>query len=321
MATGNTTNRTLNLPEISGADKAYCAVMAPILFVSSSCLGILNLPVTYCHAKRKRSLERALFVTLAIADLITTYPLGCMEAIQLFRVFSNQTLIEGTINLIFVTSVSLIGCLSQSIATFLSVIRTIRIKNPFVRCNGRIVIACIFLTNMIFAISQAVTFRYFIVKPKTADLAWLNNHIFISTNVAFYVTFVLALIGNISSFFGVVYLHVHNRTRRRSVAEYDNSAAAVIDQRIETTLLLMNIPYIIQLISSLAYLKHLMSFKPIFDYRRELHYLSAPILTSCYNPVILLLRNAVYRQQTFQLLRKICCCRHTPNPESHISSH
>ena len=293
----------------------YCKVFGPLLFIFCLFLGMLNLPVLWAHLKKKSSPEKHLFVLLSISNLVITWPLGLIEAVNMMiLVMNNSALIniyadrgKSAIAVILV----MIGCNSQILAAFLSITRGIKIYNPFRVLKKRFLLTTVAITNVFVSINFLVIFYYLVlsehygssterVQSTTSNNKSsydLNNVITLPATIGYCVTFCLTITGNIFSTFSIVYLyHYSNQQFPQSRI---NSASSLRrkgeNQRSVNTLFLMNIPYMFQLIISAIYLDSLNVNKRNFDLMRELNYIVGPILTSCFNPVILLYRNKEYR--------------------------
>ena len=286
----STTSRSTNIPTIGRDGKIYTSIAGWVILVIST-VGLLNIPLIWCHTKKTQSVEKVMFIALAVSDLLTSCPLGFTEAIYLINFWhNNHSKFYGSdvkYNCDILLNVP--GKFSMVFSTLLAVLRAIKITNPFYSINGKIVFIVVLIEGTALVVYMSFVFRNFHVyeEPRaTFDL--------IRGGLIF--AFSIALMGTISSIYSMVKLF-----RRRN--EID-SPGRNVKHRAVITLFLMNLPYMAELIVSTAYFFSVSKFTANFDVMIEMHFVVGPIFTAAYNAAILFARKTQYRKQLKEQLRK-----------------
>ena len=279
----------------------YCKFAGSCYLAASIC-GLLNIAVLYFHSKRAKSFETAMFILISFSNL-TTNVLGIVEAGALLELYHaepnkyNRKFFYGH-NKFFVTTVllSLSGTLGLVLSTSLAIRRAIKIIEPFYHdCKIKYVVT-IGLLSVFYSISFSVIIYYgfnFIRKPHLVEF---SGHVHIIIKLVSSISSLLAISGNAFCFITLARLHYDGLKNQGENGLKMGSRK----QRAVVTLLLMNIPFLIQTVISALYIRQMVMdkyFIPKFILIRELFFVTTFIFTSCFNPFVLLCRTSEYRRR------------------------
>ena len=78
MSLLNYTTSFSRVPTIGRDGKIYTSIAGWVILVIST-VGLLNIPLIWCHTKKTQSVEKVMFIALAVSDLLTSCPLGFLQ--------------------------------------------------------------------------------------------------------------------------------------------------------------------------------------------------------------------------------------------------
>ena len=280
-----TDNRTLTMPE-QILNYTFGIVFILLFLVSST----LN-PVLFYHhvSSEKRGLTTLLFATLALSDCLTNLFTPIVYSVYLFRpqVYSLLDAVVGSFCNVSCTT----GCVSVCSTTLLAITRFLKITNPFVRIKGRILVKYL----AVYSFSVLIVMIMLTISALTHLVSDDLVNIFIT--ICTLTNFILIFLGVIFSVITVVYVYF---LKPSSLTDH-------ITRQVCGTILLMSSVYLITLLLSiLPFLSLLNILSDVEILARNFKFLCfffMPVLTSAWNPIIIISRSRAIRNTFLQLLR------------------
>eukprot|EP00116_Pleurobrachia_bachei_P005859 sb/3466121/ len=235
---------------------------------------ILNPLIFYAYTKRKKTIQNFLFKTIALTDLATNLVPALFCAYICFSdyKFSRSVFLTQIPDFLCCT----FGCISQVTTTMLAVTRTIGIVQPFLRVKFRLVLAYLICYAVYMALgnggSLVLTGLLDFTENPNENLIETLHHL--NSHVCFLMNTIHCVIGVSVSLVTCSYL-------RWLMVDCTNRKGKL---RSCTTIVIMNIPYVISIVTNLvAYFGDSSNFKLVN------HFL-LPILTSAFNPCVIVSR-------------------------------
>ena len=280
-----TDNRTLTMPE--QILNYTIGIVFILLFLVSSTLN----PVLFFHhvSSEKRGLTTLLFATIALSDCLTNLFTPIVYSVYLFRpqVYSLIDAVVGSFCNVSCTT----GCVSVCSTTLLAITRFLKITNPFVRINGRILVKYL----AVYSLSVLIVMIMLTISALTHLVSDDLVNIFIT--ICTLTNFILIFLGVIFSVITVVYVYFFK----------PSSPTDHITRKVCGTILLMSSVYLITLLLSiLPFLSLLNILSDVEILARNFKFLCfffMPVLTSAWNPIIIISRSRAIRNTFLQLLR------------------
>ena len=245
-------------------------------------------PVLFYHhtSVQRQGITTFLFKTLAASDFLTNLLTPIVYSFYLFKpkIFSAVSPVIGTFCNISCT----MGCFSVCSTTLLAITRFLRITNPFARLKKVIMIRFFLVyTFYMLVINCLLTLAFLNFLP--------NALINLFVTVCNLLNFTLIVLGVVFSIMTAVYVHFIKPT-----SQNDN-----VDKKVCGTILLMNLVYIITLsVSVIPFLSLLNLVTDIKFLTLNLKFISfflMPLITSTWNPVVIITRSRAARE-TFSLI-------------------
>ena len=257
----------------------------------------LNPLIYFCYTRKPKSIQNFLFKVIAVSDFLT----NLIPGIFMIYVFF------GTVEFKYTTLTQLpeflsctFGCISQVTTSLMAVTRMISVIKPFFRVEFKWIFGYLIFYTVYMGIGNAGSLvvtemksirksnenQYNLV-PQTGEeeekfdqaldtIETLNKHVCFVMNMAH------CILGLLCSFIVVGYLQ-----KQSSVG---GSAEHARKLRSCRTILIMNIPYMISIISNFLAFYQVIAL----DFRLVNHYM-LPILTSAYNPCVVAARTDALR--------------------------
>ena len=269
----------------------YCFGVFMIICVSVSMT--LNPLIMYSYTRKPKSVQNFLFKVIAVSDFLT----NLIPGIFMIYVFF------GTVEFKYTTLTQLpeflsctFGCISQVTTSLMAVTRMISVIKPFFRVEFKLVLIYLIFYTIYMGIGNAwdlvlTGMRNAQYKERGRNITekWSHgnaNDLEVNStieNLNKFVCFVMnmthCILGLLCSFIVVGYL--------QSRKPIGGSATADHARKLKSchTILIMNIPYIISIVSNF------LSFYQVIeiDFQLVNHYM-LPILTSAYNPCVIAIR-------------------------------
>ncbi|KAL5263927.1 hypothetical protein ACHWQZ_G005121 [Mnemiopsis leidyi] len=251
---------------------------------------LLNPLIGFSYTKKRKTIQNFLFKVIAASDFITTL----IPGIFISYVFFSSIKFEYTFKTEIPEFLSCtFGCISQVTTTMMAVTRMISILKPFLRVKFKVVLAYLIFYAVYMALGNAGSLivaymkearNYTAAGTNTKDSYEDQIETLKSLNkfVCFVMNMIHCIMGVLCSFVSVGYLRFIIGTGSAEQARKLKSCY---------TILIMNIPYIFSIVSNfLAFFKVLK-----IDFKLVNHYL-IPILTSAFNPCVIMIRTNVIQE-------------------------
>ena len=234
----------------------------------------INPLIFYVYNKKDRSVKNFLFNVTAVSDFLTNLLPATFLGYVCFSStrFNQYTLLNQTPEFLSCT----LGCVSQVAVTLMAVARMIKVIRPFYRLKFKWVKAYLVCYTLYMVLGNG---GFLLLGGVSGKKAGTNANLFIIETWNKYICFAMNMthcfLGLICSFITVGYL----RLRVRGIGEHANK------MRGSNTILIMNIPYVISIVTNFLALQH---YGINFDLVN--HYL-IPIFTSAFNPCVIVVRS------------------------------
>ena len=251
-------------------------VFAIICFLVST---LLNPLIFYVYTKKQRSILNLLFKVIALSDFLTNLlPATFISYVFLSSIdFDRNTFMNQIPEFLCCT----FGCISQVTVTLMAITRMVKIIRPFCTVEVKWVLSYLIFYAVYMAFGNAGSLV--IAGIKDAEKGDDEGHTDLTTLEAvnkfacFTMNMLHCFLGIVCSFITVFYLWVNMK---------DNDAEALrLKLRSSNTILIMNIPYVISIVT------HFLALDPNIGIDLSLvkHYM-IPIMTSAFNPCVIVAR-------------------------------
>ena len=262
----------------------YCFGVFMVVCVLISTL--LNPLIGYSYTKKRQTIQNFLFKVIALSDFVTTL----IPGIFISYVFFNSIKFEYTFkNQIPEFLSCTFGCISQVTTTLMAATRMISIIKPFLRVEFKLVVAYLVFYAVYMAVGNAGSLVITGIKESKNLTDDHHNHVgnhlatleTLNKFVCFVMNMIHCILGVLCSFIAVGYLRII----------IGGSAEQARKLKSLNTILIMNIPYIFSIISNF------MAFYQVIkiDFKLVNHYI-IPILTSAFNPCVIMARTNVIKE-------------------------
>ena len=249
-------------------------------------------PVLFYHhtSVQRQGITTFLFKTLAASDFLTNLLTPIVYSFYLFKpqLVALISPVVGTFCNISCT----MGCFSVCSTTLLAITRFLKITNPFARLK-KVIMTRFFLvyTFYMLVINSLLTLAFSNILP--------NALIDLFVTVCTLLNFTLILLGVVFSIMTAVYVHFFKPTSHNDF----------VDKKVCGTILLMNLVYIITLSVSvfpfLSLLNLVNDIKFLSLNLKFMSFLFMPLITSTWNPVVIITRSRAARETFSQIFRHI----------------
>ena len=270
--------------KVTGTDRIINYATGTILIFCFLISSSLNPVLLYHHRSTgKRRLTSQLFSCLAVSDFLTNLitPLVYAAFMVRAKLFSES---EPILSILIVFSCTA-GCFSQCLTTLLAITRLMKIVNPFVNINGKVLVVYVVVYTIIMFITAAL------MAIHVAAIHLIKFEIILLITCGC-LNAIHCLLGTICSVITVIYAFFV-----KSLAQTNE-----VKKRASVTILLVNIVYVIGLICFLLNYLQFFVFSPVLRFD-AINFLFLPVLTSAINPVILFLRVRAIRQACLKLIK------------------
>ena len=249
---------------------------------------LLNPLILYSYTKKTKTIQNFLFKVIAVTDFLT----NLVPTIFMTYVFLSKVKFEYTFaNQIPEFFSCTFGCISQVTTTMMAVTRMISIIKPFCRVKFKWVLAYLIFYAIYMSIGNAGSLmitgiknsqnisdaQYQVILEENKDHLKFNVATIETLNkfVCFVMNVFHCFLGILCSFVTVGYLRVI----------VSGSAEQARKLKSCNTILIMNIPYIISIVSNFLAFYQVIGI----DFKLVNHYM-LPILTSAFNPCVIVAR-------------------------------
>eukprot|EP00116_Pleurobrachia_bachei_P005650 sb/3465912/ len=286
---------------------------------------ILNPLIYYSYTYKNKTIQNFLFKVIAVTDFMTNLvPTIFMAYVFLSRVQFKYTFVNQLPEFFSCT----FGCISQVTTTMLAVTRMISIIRPFLRVRFKLVLAYLIFYAIYMSFGNAGSLIITGIKDHQRITDGMdngrsvrhanethnevhgnysnhhNNHLDLSVLtletlnkfVCFVMNVLHCFIGIVCSFATVLYL--------RCIMVGNTEGARKLKSC--TTILIMNVPYVTSIISNFVAFYQLVNI----DFKLVNHYM-LPILTSAFNPCVIVARTNALRLALHPELRRASYTRST----------
>ena len=239
----------------------------------------LNPLIFYVYTKKQKNILNMLFKVIAISDFLTNLlPAIFISYVFLSSVKFNQyTFLNQLPEFLCCT----FGCISQVTVTLMAITRMIKIIRPFFSVEVKCVLAYLIFYTVYMALANAASLIIAWVEERSEedpeDSSSLDTLKSVNMYACFSMNMLHCFVGLVCSFITVGYLWVNMMG--------NDLEALRLKLRSSNTILLMNIPYVISIVTHFLALD-----KDIgMDLSLVKHYM-IPIMTSAFNPCVIVAR-------------------------------
>ena len=249
----------------------------------------LNPLIIYSYSQKPKSIQNFLFKVIAVSDFLT----NLIPGIFMIYVFFGSIKFERTfLNQLPEFLSCTFGCVSQVTTSLMAVTRMIAIIRPFCKVEFKFVLAYLIFYTIYMGVGNGwdlVLTGLSHAQDNSTSPIWshgtheeMGTHTTIeSLNalVCFVMNMAHCFLGLLCSFIVVRYL------QRITPIEGCSAASHARKLKVSHTILIMNIPYLISIISNFLAFYQVVEI----DFKLVNHFL-LPILTSAYNPCVIVAR-------------------------------